>query len=689
MYSDAVRRKAMEQARDSDRAVVSGKVHLVQEDGPAAQAGFLMYMPVYRKGYPHQTLKERRVNIVGWVYEAFRMNDLMQGILGEQTSNFDLHIYDGETASSEALMYDNDNHLAGYSGNNRALYHAEIGLELAGHIWTVGLRSLPVFEAKLDTKSVNIIRVGGISMSLVLALLFMQVVGGRTRALNQVQDYRISATVFEAQEGMFVTDAKGVILMINSAFTSITGYDETESVGSDPRMLKSGLQDVSLYESIWKSINTAGAWEGEIWNRRKNGEAYPEYLTITAVKNYDGEITNYVATFNDITERKQTEARLMETLHLLEEKELSKTRFLAAAGHDLRQPVAAANLFVETLKFTALKPEQRELIERLEQSMDTFSRMLDRLLNISKFDAGLIKPEVVSFELSDLFIEMERSFSQAADDKGLRFRLFFSVNEPLIVRTDFGLMQSVLMNLVSNAIKYTEQGGILLSARVRGGRALVQVWDTGVGIEPSNISHIFDEFYQVANPQRNREEGLGLGLSICQRAVALLNTELTCRSRPGHGTVFELSLPLDGAKFAHTKAVRLSSELANESLVQGKRVVVVEDDMLVAEGLVSLLNNRGSDVLYFRSAEEALLHDGVPEADFFIADYALGMGLSGLEFLETLQQRLDKPIRAVILTGETSSQFLGRVSCAPWPVLHKPTTFAKLASGLRTGNCSS
>lgn len=410
-----------------------------------------------------------------------------------------------------------------------------------------------------------------------------------------------------------------------------------------------------------------------------------DHFYVTSVKPiFDdrGQVVSVICISKDITERKVVEEKLLDSVRKLEEKELAKTRFLAAAGHDLRQPVAAANLFVDALKLTSPTPRQSELIARLDQSMSIFSGLLERLLDISKFDAGLVQPKIASFDLAGLFSWMEQNFAQSALDKELRFRLYFPLSRPLIVRTDIFLLQSVLMNLVTNAIKFTSRGGILISARQRGDKVLLQVWDTGIGIAETDLPHIFDEFYQVANPQRSREAGLGLGLSICQRAMSLLGGEVRCRSQLGRGTVFELNLPLNGKphEIEPLSVKNASAEIANIHFLRGRRVVVVEDDALVAEGMCSLLQELGGEVRHFHSAEEALQHNDLTGANYFIVDYALGGKLSGIQFLEILQKRLNTPIRAVVVTGETSSQFISRIKNCPWPVLHKPISFGNLIS---------
>ena len=386
----------------------------------------------------------------------------------------------------------------------------------------------------------------------------------------------------------------------------------------------------------------------------------------------------------DITKRIHTDEQLLNSLHQLEEKELAKTRFLAAAGHDLRQPITAATLYVDTLKLTAPTQRQSEIIRRLDQSMNTFSGLLDRLLDISKFDAGLIKPQINTYNLAKLFIWLDQNFAQTARSKNLRFRLSLPLRKQMIVRTDMGLLQSIMMNLVSNAIKFTAHGGILVGARLRGDNVLLQVWDTGIGISDANIPRIFDEFYQVANPQRSREVGLGLGLSICQRAMSLLGGKVTCHSHPGSGSVFELLLPLNGEPSEiDLLSIRSRPErIAEEIFIRGKQVVVVEDDDLVAGGMINLLQNMGAEVRHFHNAEEALQFPYIVKADFFIADYSLGGKLSGLQLLESLQKQQKSPIRAVIVTGETSSQFINSITDCPWPVLHKPINYSKLSAFL-------
>ena len=358
MYSEAVRRAAMEQARDLDGPAMSGKVTLVQESEQNAQAGFLVYLPVYRNGSPHETLAERRANIIGWVYAAFRMNDLMVGILGEQINSIDLEIWDGESVTLETLMYDNDG-VFSPSLTKPSLYNSIQRMTVIGHTWNVKLRSLPSFEANLDTGQVTVIRLTGILVSVLLSLLVWQLASGRTRALTRAQELRLAAAAFETREGIIITDTNGVILRVNQAFTETTGYTAEEAVGQTPRLLKSDRHSTDFYRAMWESIRRTGTWQGEIWDRRKNGEVYPKWLTITAVKGVDGVVTHYVGVHTDITERKAAEEEIehlafYDPLTRLPNRRLLMDRLQQALASSARSGREGALLFIDLDNFKTL-----------------------------------------------------------------------------------------------------------------------------------------------------------------------------------------------------------------------------------------------------------------------------------------------------------------------------------------------
>lgn len=494
-------------------------------------------------------------------------------------------------------------------------------------------------------------------------------------------ELRYKTLVQHAADALCVHDLAGNFLEVNQQACDSMGYSREE-------LLRMNVADTSFKfdlpkaQAMWGQLKVGEPRTFTSIKRRKDGSSFPADIRLVLLE-IDGQKL-VMSLVSDITDHVEQEEKLRSTLHQLEEKEQTRSRFLAAAGHDLRQPVAAANLFLDMLKLSSPTKHQGELIERLDQSMRIFSNQLTRLLDISRFDAGLIKPEIRSFELADVFNWLEQNFAQSALDKRLRFKFHFPLNRPLLIRTDMALLESVLTSLVSNAIKFTSHGGILISARQRDDRVLLQVWDTGIGIAEADLRHIFDEFFQVSNPQRNRNAGLGLGLSIGQRACALLDSKIACRSRPGRGSVFEFSLPLNGDACETEKPQSdvLSPAPADKSLFDGKHVVVLEDDELVAYAQTSLLQGLNASVRHFHNAEDALQQDDTLEADYYIVDYSLGTGLTGYEFLKALQQRRQAPIRAVILTGETPSRLAAHISDGSWPILHKPANLSQIISSL-------
>lgn len=472
---------------------------------------------------------------------------------------------------------------------------------------------------------------------------------------------------------------------VNPAFVALAEGGAASLLGKKPSESPGGPNSTIYEAKINEVFATGKNDEFELQWVGKDGKEICSHIRLTAEHDLSGGITSVLGVGRDISERRRSEKALTESLRKLEEKELSNSRFLAAAGHDLRQPLAAANLFIDALKFAKSPHEQDKIIERLDQAMSTFSGLLDSLLNISKLDSGVIKPELIPINVTEVFNLLEQSLAPIASGKQIGFKLYLPMKKTLVVFSDIGLLNSVLMNLASNAIKFTSKGAILISARKRGHNVLFQIWDTGIGISNEHIENIFDEFYQVGNPQRDRTAGLGLGLAIANRAITLLGSKITCRSRIGRGSVFEFLLPLEGVSKGNSRSATTGAspgDTTNLSYVRGKRFVVVEDDLLVSQALIQSLEGLGGEVECFHNGEEAMRHANIGYADCYIVDYMLGGALEGIQFLNMLRQKLGKPINAVLVTGDTSSSFIRDVTNFDWPVLHKPVNTAKLISTL-------
>ena len=322
--------------------------------------------------------------------------------------------------------------------------------------------------------------------------------------------------------------------------------------------------------------------------------------------------------------------------------------------------------------------------------MATFNGLLETLLNISKLDAGIIKPEYTSINVDDLINWLEHNFAGLAAEKKLGFKLHFPAREQLAMSQRRRPGQVGLMNLVSNAIKFTSQGGILISARRRGSDVLFQVWDTGMGMTRRITSaKSIDEFYQINNPQRDRTSGLGLGLAIAKRALALIECghqlPLAARTRdricvsaafPGNSTGRSIPTRPPPRPRGNTPD--------DDTFAQGKRFVVLEDDAIVAQAMVSVLQeNRRRRCTASRTRKMPCAMPDIEHADYFIADYMLGGKLNGIQFLNQLRRKLDRPINAVLMTGDTSPSLYVELSDFAWTALHKPIDFPALISSLK------
>ena len=360
---------------------------------------------------------------------------------------------------------------------------------------------------------------------------------------------------------------------------------------------------------------------------------------------------------------------------------LAKSRFLAAASHDLRQPIHALGMFVARLAQLPHDRETRHLIANLEASVRAMQDLLDALLDISRLDADAVRVHSQPFPLAQLFEQLRGALLPVATDKGLRLRV--RANN-LWVLSDPTLLHRILLNLVSNALRYTGQGGVLVGCRrSRGGSHVwIEVWDTGIGIAPQHQQDIFREFYQIGNPERDRNKGLGLGLNIVERTARLLGHPLQLCSVPGHGTRFRIELPLavagdPGAFAAGVDALPLDD-------VRGLQVLVIEDDRQSAQALRGLLDSWGCTVALVEGLQGALMTvDGGFQPDLILSDFRLRAGETGLASLQRLRAALQRPIPACLMSGDTDPELIQACRDIGLPLLHKPVRPAKLRTLMR------
>ena len=474
----------------------------------------------------------------------------------------------------------------------------------------------------------------------------------------------------------FVAD--GTLTYVNQAMSTLLGRRREQLIGRKIFDFVAGANRATVSERLaWLTPAQPITTYEQSYPTPAGAEASNQW-TCRAFFDAAGHAVRFQTVGRDTTERQAIENELIAAKRAAERANRSKSSFLAAASHDLRQPLQAISLFNDALLRSGLNADQQKISDYLTQSIHSLGELLGALLDISRLDAGIVTVTPEPIEIEPFFSRMVAELSPMAAGNNLRFMLFVPRREMTIV-SDRKLLMSLLGNLIGNAIKYTAQGGILVAVRGRGRRALIQIWDTGIGIAPEHQGHIFDEYFQIKNAERDRTKGLGLGLAIAKRQARLLGTDVVCRSRVGRGSVFEFSLPLAGSPRRKDTGPRQKVRVARARLQ--RHVVVVEDDGLVLGAIKVSLESIGMRVSTYSSAELALSNPDITDADVFISDFRLP-GATGVEFLAAIRQRSTKPFKAVILTGDTSRERIAESKCSGWPVLFKPVKLATLLSAI-------
>lgn len=351
----------------------------------------------------------------------------------------------------------------------------------------------------------------------------------------------------------------------------------------------------------------------------------------------------------------------------------AKSRFLAAASHDLRQPLHALGLFVASLTDKPLPDEVRRTVTQIDKSVVAMQDLLDALLDISRLDAGTVTPKLADFPVYRLLSAMETSYALNAERKGIELR---TVPSSVAVRSDPILLERILHNLVSNAVRYTARGKVLLGCRRRGAHLRIEVWDTGVGIAADQLRLIFDEFYRVTDPLAE-ERGLGLGLAIVDRLARLLGHKISVRSVPGKGSMFAIDVPCAIGAAAEGEAVAPAADSAE---FPATLIMVIDDDHAALAATRTLFESWGCRVLTAGSGTEAeaQLRKRPERPGLFVCDYRLSHTETGIELLDRLRTLTRGDTPAVVISADTSIEVQRAAEASGYPLLHKPLRPAKL-----------
>jgi signal transduction histidine kinase len=359
----------------------------------------------------------------------------------------------------------------------------------------------------------------------------------------------------------------------------------------------------------------------------------------------------------------------------------AKSQFLAAASHDLRQPLHALGLFAASLSDKERDPGVRTIVDSISASVEALEALFTELLDISKLDAGVIQPSLTSFSLKPILDRLRADYEPVAREKGVRLSIRPSRAR---VYSDATLLERIMRNLIVNAIRYTDKGGVIVGCRPRGDAYALEVRDSGVGIPADKLDRIFEEFYQVGNPERDRRKGLGLGLAIIKRIEQLLGYKVEVSSRVGQGSLFRFTVPRAYTEQLGQPTVKQSTSAADR--LQDKCIVVIDDEFAVREGMKALLSGWGCDVIVADSLSEAVERIGehALKPNAIIADYRLREGATGIEAIQSLHNEFGRDIPAVLITGDISPDRIRESQERGYRQLHKPVPAAILRAALNS-----
>lgn len=499
-----------------------------------------------------------------------------------------------------------------------------------------------------------------------------------------------------AVHGIFQASIHEGIRAANPALARMLNYDTPEEAlwaltDLSHHLFIGGEEELRQIRHILSQQHGLFGYETRL--RRKDGSAIYVIMNLLLKPDEDGLVEGFVA---DVTERKLAQLRLLQLNEELEQRvaertcelreardaaeaaNLSKDKYLAAASHDLLQPLNAARLLISTLRERQLPQNELHLVERAHQALEGAEDLLTDLLDISKLDQAAIKPDIDIYSLDDVLLPLVSEFQSVAAAAGLQLKHYIP---RVAIKTDFRLLTRILRNFLSNACRYTDQGCVLVGARMRAGALRIEVWDTGRGIPEEELGSIFLEFNQLGIGRSAKRSGVGLGLAIVDRIASMLGYQVLVRSKPGRGSVFSIDVPLAEAMPRERVAAPAVVPQLGDPL-PGRRLLVIDNEESILLSMAALLEQWGCTVVTATDEQSALTAlDGVAP-DAILADYHLDHGLTGWDVVLAVRGRFNQALPVVMITADRSDQCRQQLQGCGVPVLNKPVKPGKMRSVL-------
>jgi len=499
-----------------------------------------------------------------------------------------------------------------------------------------------------------------------------------------------------AVHGIFQASIHEGIRAANPALARMLNYDTPEEAlwaltDLSHHLFIGGEEELRQIRHILSQQHGLFGYETRL--RRKDGSAIYVIMNLLLKPDEDGLVEGFVA---DVTERKLAQLRLLQLNEELEQRvaertcelreardaaeaaNLSKDKYLAAASHDLLQPLNAARLLISTLRERQLPQNELHLVERAHQALEGAEDLLTDLLDISKLDQAAIKPDIDIYSLDEVLLPLVSEFQSVAAAAGLQLKHYIP---RVAIKTDFRLLTRILRNFLSNACRYTDQGAVLVGARMRAGALRIEVWDTGRGIPEEELQAIFLEFNQLGIGRSAKRSGVGLGLAIVDRIASMLGYQVLVRSMPGRGSVFSIDVPLAEAMPRERVAAPAVVPQLGDPL-PGRRLLVIDNEESILLSMAALLEQWGCTVVTATDEQSALTAlDGVAP-DAILADYHLDHGLTGWDVVLAVRGRFNQALPVVMITADRSDQCRQQLQGCGVPVLNKPVKPGKMRSVL-------